>query len=129
MVYSAGQVEEAVRQELVRVLANPDLILQEMKTLAAQEDTDAEEIERLEHELETAEQREKTLLRLFMSADLSEDALHEEAANLKRQREHLTDRLRTVRRTRSDAREPVDTAQLSLIGSAIEAWLESADAE
>jgi hypothetical protein len=47
------------------VLANPDLILREMKTLAAQGDTDAEEIERLERDLEATEQREKVLLELF----------------------------------------------------------------
>ena len=111
------------------MLANPDVILKEMKEVTAQEDTDAEEIERLERELEMAEQREKKLLKLFMLEDLSEEALHEEAANLKRQREQAEERLQILRRTRSDARDPVDTARLCLIGRAIEAWLDDAGEE
>jgi hypothetical protein len=100
-----------------------------MKTFAAQDDSDAGEIERLERELATADQREKRLLKLFMLDDISEEALREEASNLKRQREQFEDRLQTLRKTRSDAREPVDPAHLCLIGRAIEAWLENADAE
>ena len=71
----------------------------------------------------------KRLLKLFMLEDISEEALREEASDLKRQREQLEDRLQTLRRTRSDAREPVDAALLRLIGQAIEAWLENGDAE
>lgn len=51
----------------------------------------------------------------------------EEASNL--QRPFLEDRLQTLRRTRSDAREPADPARLCLIGQAIQAWLDNADVE
>ncbi len=126
---SADTLDTAVKNEVIRVLGNPELVLAEMKAAEASSDTGEDDLAHLERELASLDKSEKRLLKLFMVDDLSEDALREEAANLKRQKQAIEAQLQTRRRTRSDGAEHVDIARLRLIAQHIETWLENAGAE
>ena len=69
-----------------------------MRRAQEQEDPTGDEVDRRERELTGLEKREKKLVHLFMIDELSKDALRDEAANLKRQKESLEDQLRILRR-------------------------------
>ena len=96
-----------------------------MKVAEASSDTGEDDLAHLERELALLDKSEKCLLKLFMVDDLSEDALREEAANLKRQKQAIEAQLQTLRRTRSDGAEHVDTARLRPLPSTSKAGLKT----
>jgi hypothetical protein len=83
----ADRLEAIVWGELGRILASPEVILNEM----GKEGVEAgrAERERLERAIESLKQRERRLVRLFSLGELDEEAIAGESAHLRRERMSL----------------------------------------
>lgn len=95
--YVRGEaLEDAVREEIVRVLADPDIILRQT---GAQRDAEAtvDLDEEAERQLAEVIEQQKRLARLFVSGGLPEEVLQSESARLAEERNRLEGLLRLGR--------------------------------
>ena len=121
----ADRLESRVWAKVTETLADPAVIFQELSHQSDGE-ADEEERQRVETQLGSLLAREKRLVRLYSLGEVDEDAIHEEAAALRRQRAVLEDRLRARAPEPAD-HEGVGPDLLRRACLAVRAWLEGAD--
>jgi hypothetical protein len=120
------QLEAAVRDELARVLANPELILRQagQQPEAAPAAQNPAEIER--QIAEVAEQQQR-LARLFVAGILPEDALHAESKRLAAERALLEAELAALGADRPELGRRTPTfAEAVAAAGVLRAWLATA---
>ena len=84
----AGDLEVVVRQEMSRVLANPEIIMAEHQRLKQSEGAGQTRLDQSD-ELEQIDNRRQRLVRLYELGEIEEDYLASELAGLKSRRDSL----------------------------------------
>ena len=127
--YVAGpRLEEAVWAEMKRVLTNPDIVLQELKRVAA-EDTQNDQGEQLEQALTDLALQEKRLVDLYTVGGITATAVREKSADLAERRKVLETQLASVRVTPKPSFEDVDADGLQRVCAGVADWVDQADEE
>jgi site-specific DNA recombinase len=121
----AVDLETGIWQEVKRVLASPEIVLQELKQQQDRK-TDENEVTQLEKEIVSLQDREKRLVRLYTFGEVDEELVRQESANLHRQRALLTARIRSLESTTRLATTHTDPATLKRACAAVAAWLDRA---
>ena len=102
----ADDLEEQVWRIVQEVLSDPRIVLQEIEHQGSTE-ADPDDVERIQAELTSLEDRERRLVRLFTYGEINEDLVRDEGATIRRQRQVLLDRL--------DAMTPLTTQSLGRV--------------
>ncbi len=121
----ADALEAGAWTEVRRLLASPEVVLREL-TRSADSDTDPEEAGRLDAQLKSLKKREARLVRLFGYGEVNEDVVETELADIRRQQEVITERLKSLRRLDASAYGAMDEAALHSACTAVGAWLDRA---
>ena len=83
-----GDLEAALREEMSRVLANPEIILAEHQRLVESDGADQSRLDS-NHELEQIDNRRQRLVKLYELGAIDEDYLRQKLDGLKRRKEML----------------------------------------
>jgi site-specific DNA recombinase len=122
----ADALEALVWSEIQRVLANPALVLHELRRLKGAKTPD-HELTDIKQKLGKIVERERRLLELFVDGTFPRIRLDEEASILRREKALLEERLHALSRPELDFIERIDGNRLAQICTAIAGWLENAD--
>ena len=122
----ADDLERAVWSEVRRVLSDPTVVLNELEQRHIAE-IDPEEVARLEREIDSLLNREKRLVRLYTFGEIDDATIKEEGGSLRRQRDVLQDRLRTLTARQEPAVGRIDRQLLERACLVVADWLERAN--
>ena len=115
------QLEEGVWSEVTRALADPQVVLKELKKMAADE-VDTSEVLRLETLLADLGKREERLVRMCSLGDFNDMLVQKEMADISSQRKLLMGKLDTLKRP-ADLQPPfTDPANLTWACTAVARW-------
>jgi site-specific DNA recombinase len=121
----ADRLEAGIWREITRVLTNPSVVLQELERQTI-EQTDGEQIARLEREIASLLERERRLVRLYTYGEIDEHVIRDESTKFRRERQLLEERLRLLHPLVLPAREHADPDLLATACSVVADWLERA---
>ena len=121
----ADALEAGTWTEVRRLLASPEVVLREL-TRSAVSDTDPEEADRLDAQLKSLKKREARLVRLFGYGEVNEDVVETELADIRRQQEVITERLKSLQPLDASAYGAMDEAALHSACTAVGAWFDRA---
>jgi site-specific DNA recombinase len=122
------ELEQAVWDEVRRVLANPAIVVQELEA-QHRHAVDATEVTRLERQVASLVEREKRLVRLYGLGEVDEAVVREELAAARRDRALIEAKLRGMQRPNPLEGSGIDEGQLARTCSAVTRWLDSAGEE
>ncbi len=120
-------IEESIREELIRVLTDPERLLEEARRYF---ETDSQHSRASEDaaRLQKLEEKQRRLIRLYVDGLQSEELLDAESDRLRKEREVIERRMRE-----SGSRavpKPQDlSAQLQVIADSVRAWVANASSE
>jgi site-specific DNA recombinase len=121
----ADALEGGIWQEVKRVLSKPTVVLQEWER-QSQPDAAPEDVDQLQHQIASLQERERRLVRLYTFGEIDESVVREESAELRRQRDVLEERLRSLQRVAAPSALVTDPQQLTRACAAVARWLDGA---
>ncbi len=122
----ADLLERGLWDEVRRVLADPAVIFHEL-TRQHEPETDPGELELIEQRLAALADRERRLIKLFSFGEVDEQFVREQIAEIRRERDLLQERLRSLRPVPAVAHRGIDDQLLARACNAVGRWLEQAD--
>ncbi len=124
--YVQGErLEEAVWQEVKRVLSDPGIVIEELER-AADRGVDETEVSRLQAVLSEVAEREKRLVHLFTLGDINEEAVRNEGVNLAGEKRVIEERLTSLNTARTPSPGRLNQMRLEHICKGIADWLDRA---
>jgi site-specific DNA recombinase len=124
--YVQGErLEEAVWQEVKRVLSDPGIVIEELER-AADLGVDETEVSRLQAVLSEVAEREKRLVHLFTLGDINEEAVRNEGVNLAGEKRVIEERLTSLSTARTPSPGRLNQMRLEHICKGIADWLDRA---
>jgi site-specific DNA recombinase len=124
----ADALESGIWQEVQRVLSEPTVVLQELER-QSHHAVDVEDMQRLQREVASIQERERRLVRLYTFGEIDEAVVREEGETLRRHRSQIEERLRPLQRSTIPTALSVDPEQLKLACAAVAEWLDRRDPE
>jgi len=109
-----------------RVLTNPDIVLNELKRVAA-EDAHDDQGEQLEQALADLALQEKRLVDLYTVGGITETAVREKSADLSERRKALETLLASIQVTPRPSFDDIDADSLRRVCAGVADWVDQAD--
>lgn len=127
----AVDLEDGIWQEVTSVLSRPSVVYGEYQhaRAAGQQNTGAEERERLEREIASLKDREKRLVRLYTFGEIDDDTVRSEGDELRRRRQMLEERVAALAPVEVSSAHAIDLDMLERACGLVRQWLENADTE
>jgi site-specific DNA recombinase len=122
----ADRLEDAIWRAIQAKLSDPRVICRELEQ-RDQPAADPTEIARVDQQLAAVIDRERRLVRLFSYGEIDETVIHEETSALRRQRQLLQDRRRSLKPEAPALPGGVDEALLARACGVVTRWLDEAD--
>lgn len=118
-----GPLEDAVRREIARVLANPALVLEETRRQPAESPQSDDGDFKAERRLADVLDEQSRLARLFVSGSLPEDVLAAEGRRLAMERSSLEAVLAASQRSHPPRRRPSLTRDVQEAARLVQEWV------